>query len=72
MTTPQADHIWNDPDGDGHNCIDCPNDSIWKCDESAHWPDPRKVVEEVQREIAPQLREMALARRRQRTDQILP
>lgn len=29
-------HVWNDPDGDGHNCADCPSDSIWKCDEAAH------------------------------------
>jgi hypothetical protein len=29
-------HDWNDPDGDGHTCVDCPPESIWKCDERAH------------------------------------
>lgn len=46
MSGPQDDrdrearplHVWNDPDGDGHNCADCPTDSMWKCDEAAHFP----------------------------------
>ncbi len=29
-------HRWNDPDNDGHDCVACPSDSIWKCDEAAH------------------------------------
>lgn len=32
-------HLWNDPDGDGHNCVDCSPDSIWKCDKNAHPPE---------------------------------
>lgn len=34
--TDRPDHPWNDPDGDGHNCVNCPSSSIWKCDEAAH------------------------------------
>lgn len=34
--TARPNHPWNDPDGDGHNCVDCPSSSIWKCDEDAH------------------------------------
>lgn len=33
---PRPDHPWNDPDGDGHNCVGCSPDSIWKCDWAAH------------------------------------
>lgn len=29
-------HAWNDPDGDGHDCVDCHPESIWKCDRNAH------------------------------------
>jgi hypothetical protein len=29
-------HPWNDPDDDGHDCADCPSDSMWKCDRLAH------------------------------------
>lgn len=29
-------HPWNDPDNDGHNCVDCYPESIWKCDRYAH------------------------------------
>lgn len=43
-------HFWNDPDGDGHDCIDCPEGSIWRCDEPAHLPAPKV-------EIGPELRE---------------
>lgn len=33
---PRPTHRWNDPDGDGHNCADCPEVSMWKCDRLAH------------------------------------
>jgi len=35
---PKPLHVWNDPDGDGHNCADCGPESIWKCDAAAHFP----------------------------------
>lgn len=47
---PQPKHFWNDPDGDGHNCEDCPEGSIWRCDEAAHPPAPKV-------EIGPELRQ---------------
>lgn len=34
--TDEPTHPWNDPDGDGHNCVDCPSSSIWKCDKAHH------------------------------------
>ncbi len=30
------DHPFNDPDRDGHTCVDCATESIWKCDAEAH------------------------------------
>ena len=32
----RPDHPWNDPDSDGHDCVDCDPMSIWKCDRAAH------------------------------------
>lgn len=29
-------HVFNDPDHDGHDCVDCPDWSPWRCDELAH------------------------------------
>lgn len=34
--TTAPEHPWNDPDGDGHGCVDCPDGSIWACDRIAH------------------------------------
>lgn len=33
---PKPTHPWNDPDDDGHDCADCPDVSMWKCDRWAH------------------------------------
>lgn len=43
---PRPKHFWNDPDGDGHNCEDCPEGSIWRCDEAAHPPFVKPTVSE--------------------------
>lgn len=48
---PILDHFWNDPDGDGHNCVDCDPLSVWKCDRLAH-PRPPKVSDEMKRTLA--------------------
>lgn len=36
MILHKPDHPWNDPDGDGHDCVDCPEFSIWRCSQDAH------------------------------------
>jgi hypothetical protein len=41
---PRPKHFWNDPDGDGHDCEDCPEGSIWRCDEAAHPPAPKPKI----------------------------
>lgn len=61
-------HPWNDPDGDGHNCADCPPDSMWKCDRDAHLNGPFDVLSDQQRaDLDANLREMAAIRRRGRS-----
>lgn len=32
---PEPTHLWNGRE-DGHNCADCPNGSLWRCDRAAH------------------------------------
>ncbi len=50
MTEPRPLHVWNDPDGDGHDCAACAPDSMWKCDEDAHFPeDPYGLLTDDQR-----------------------
>jgi hypothetical protein len=36
MITGQPDHLFNDPDNDGHDCVDCPEWSVFRCDDLAH------------------------------------
>jgi len=36
MSDAGPQHFWNDPDNDGHDCIDCMPGSIWRCDKAAH------------------------------------
>lgn len=50
-TVTRPAHDWNDPDGDGHTCVDCPPESIWKCDEYAH----THVVDPLEKIIAQHL-----------------
>jgi hypothetical protein len=62
-TRPVVPHPWVDPDGDGHNCILCDPESIYKCDQAAHSTDPYDWLEPEQREELLNLfREMAKAR----------
>jgi hypothetical protein len=70
-------HAFNDPDGDGHNCVDCSPDSMWKCDYGAHlnggdatfiegtsFSDPRELLsDKQQRELDEALERDARARR---------
>jgi hypothetical protein len=67
---PKPTHPWNDPDNDGHNCIDCPTWSIWRCDEAVHL-NVQKVIQETQQALKKDLEAMARTRRTQRTDQVL-
>lgn len=39
VSAARPDHAWNG-DEHGHNCADCPSDSIWKCDRLAHLEPP--------------------------------
>ena len=66
MGEPKPLHVWNDPDHDGHNCADCSPESMWKCDESAHFPaSPYGLLSEDQRaELDKSLREDRATRRR--------
>lgn len=70
VSAARPDHAWNDPDGDGHDCADCAPDSVWKCDEAAHF-DPRQVIRDVQEAMYPELERAARQRRLQRTDRPL-
>jgi hypothetical protein len=37
FTTERPDHPWDDPDGDGHNCVTCvEQNSLWRCDKDDH------------------------------------
>jgi len=66
MSSEKPLHVWNDPDADGHNCADCPTDSMWKCDEAAHFPvSAYGLLDEQQRASLDQnLRETQATRRR--------
>lgn len=65
MSDPKPLHVWNDPDGDGHNCADCAPDSMWKCDEAAHFPSTAYglLTEAERADLDRELREGAAQRR---------
>lgn len=54
-------HAWAGDD-DGHNCAECPDGSIWRCDRLAHF-DVEQMIADVNAEIGPDLERMARQRR---------
>lgn len=64
MANERPRHPFFDPDQDGHNCVLCSSDSIWKCDVAAHPNDPYDWLTDEQRtQLRADLAAMAKARR---------